>query len=123
MASDPDPEGQSYFLQDKKLEVGVRDGVVTSITYYCGDDYLTSLNQISCGSTADTIAERFKERVRMLCRKRASGDDRFAPFLRVFDVPSLGTRYVAHQNKIYAMYVTDSKRLESLVDINSEKCQ
>jgi hypothetical protein len=112
---------QEYSQKDSRVEFGVRNGIVNTVTYGCKQesDYV-AINKIYCNDSGDKIKELFGSKVRILCRKLQHEK---AELERVYDVSEYGTRYYVVQNKVVAFLIADRNELESLVGINWDTCK
>ena len=114
---------EDYQQRSGPLRLGVRDGVVHSISYLCkeGRDR-TALNKVACHDSDARIRKAFGDRVRVLCPKAKPENKDMAPYVRAYDAVEHGTRYVAIKGVVQGFVVTDPQELASLVGFNWVKC-
>ena len=119
--------GEEEYRQKRgSLRLVVRDGVVRSLFYPCGEGKdASAVNNVACHGSGDTIRKVFGESVRVLCAKVKPGDPgkALAPHVRAYDAVSYGTRYIVVRDVIQAFIVVDPEELESLVGFNWEECR
>ena len=111
-------EDEEYHFQTEVgLQLGVREGVVTTVAYICNKESdSTALNRVLCGDSGDKVKDLFPTKLRVLCHKNNK-------LMRVFDVVEYGTRYFVRQNRIEGFLVTSIKVLESSSGFKWEPCK
>lgn len=116
---------EDYRQRNGQIRVGVRNGVVTAISYECREGYdSTSLNNVACHAFEDRIRNTFGARLRVLCAKvRPDDPDKdLAPHVRAYDIVEFGTRYIVIKDKVIGFIVVDKKELETMVGFNWVEC-
>jgi hypothetical protein len=114
-----------YQQRNGSLRVGVRDGVVHSIGYFCnaGKDG-TTLNNVACHDAETRVRKVFGGSLRVLCARVKPGDpDKdLALHVRAYDAIAYGTRYVLIKDEVQGFIIMDVKELDSLVGLNWVRC-
>ena len=117
---------EEYQQRRGSLRLVVRDGVVRSLFYPCGEGKDPStVNNVACHGSGDAIRKVFGESVRVLCAKVKPNDPAvaLAPHVRAYDAVQYGTRYIVVKDVVQAFIVVDPEELESLVGFNWEECR
>lgn len=117
----PNGDEEIFFNPRKRLVLGVRNGVVRNIMYYCKRKELdfTSVNHIQCEDSGEEIYETFSNAVRVLCENIT---DKSLPQIRVYDAVEYGTRYRLFENKVDAFVVAEKSQLQSWAGLNWIPC-
>lgn len=79
----------------------------------------TTVSEIKCGHTSEKVEKRFGKDVRIFCIKNGllNGE-----FLRAYDVPKYGIRYVLWENSVVGFLITDPLKMILQFNENWVQC-
>jgi len=119
--SDESKDAVVYVNEQKSKQFVVVDGVVTRIMLVCDyADTSTEYSKIKCNAKGEEVLERFKDDVKILCRKK---DDEFKSKRRMYDVEKYGIRFGLEHNKVLMFLIAKPNQVGDVKKETWDSCE